>query len=65
MTLFIGVITTSMEEAQEENDKERKDETQVKKIVLDAGVSCCCLLFVVCCLLFVVCVVVCLLFVFF
>ena len=39
MTLFIGVITTSMEEAQEENDKEREDETKVKKIVLDAGVS--------------------------
>jgi hypothetical protein len=37
MTLFIGVITTSMEEAQEENDKEREDEEAVKKIVLEAG----------------------------
>ena len=37
MTLFIGVITTSMEEAQEENDKERKDEETVKGIVAEAG----------------------------
>jgi hypothetical protein len=37
MTLFIGVITTSMEEAQEQNDKEKEDEDKVKKIVLEAG----------------------------
>ena len=37
MTLFIGVITTSMEEAQEQNDKEKEDEDKVKEIVLEAG----------------------------
>ena len=37
MTLFIGVITTSMEEAQEANDKERDDEKKVLEIVAEAG----------------------------
>ena len=37
MTLFIGVITTSMEEAQEQNDKEKEDEDKVKEIVIEAG----------------------------
>ena len=39
MTLFIGVITTSMEEAQEQNDKEKQDEEKVKQLVLEAGWS--------------------------